>query len=299
MIWTPPVDKVLLKHFGQYSSILLRAKGGYKAVYKVSDDKKTEALKLIQIPPTSLVEENESLQKELMGRIKRELETLKKCACPELVKLGSLALVELKIDGQLYLAYSEEFLDGKNLWDLWRNDPTTPSEQELKILFGVLLRAIRKLWQNGYVHRDIKPSNIIKLNSRQRPFVLLDMGIAYSINDTALTADARCIPATLRYIAPEMIRPNFRENIDYRSDLYTAALSVYEYGAKAHPFAIDAEDAIQTMSRALNDEPKPFVQVRPDISAEFCQLIDQMLKKTPALRPANLNSLIRQMEESV
>jgi hypothetical protein len=74
---------------------------------------------------------------------------------------------------------------------------------------------------------------------------------------------------------------------------------VYEYGAKAHPFARDADDAIKTISRAINEEPKPLISVRPDISPEFCGLIDQMLKKMPALRPANLERLIRMMEASV
>jgi hypothetical protein len=35
---------------------------------------------------------------------------------------------------------------------------------------------------------------------------------------------------------------------------------------------------------------------RPDLSLEFCQTIDQMLKKKPALRPANLAALIQRME---
>ena len=35
---------------------------------------------------------------------------------------------------------------------------------------------------------------------------------------------------------------------------------------------------------------------RPDFSYEFCELIDQMLKKKPQLRPSDLGALIAAME---
>lgn len=288
-------------HFPQYHNITPIKSGGYKSVYRVETTSGIEALKIITLPVAANSPDDDALHQEIKGRVNRELEALQRCACPELVRLATFTLTEMTINNLPVLAYSEEYLAGKDLWEIWRNDPTQPSESELKILFGVLLRAIRQLWGSGYIHRDIKPANIIKLSDPQRPFVLLDLGIAFSINDTALTADSQRFPppATLRYIAPEMIRPNFRENLDYRSDLYTAALTVYEYGAKTHPIARDREDAMQTISRAINEEPKPLIIKRSDLSAEFCQLIDQMLKKIPALRPANLNLLISRMEAGI
>lgn len=52
---------------------------------------------------------------------------------------------------------------------------------------------------------------------------------------------------------------------------------------------------MQTISRALHQSPKPLKNTRPDLSPELCQIVDQMLKKKPALRPANLNTLIERL----
>jgi len=36
--------------------------------------------------------------------------------------------------------------------------------------------------------RDIKPKNVIRLDDANRPFVLLDLGIAFSVRETPLTS---------------------------------------------------------------------------------------------------------------
>ena len=79
----------------------------------------------------------------------------------------------------------------------------------------------------------------MKLNRSDRSYVLLDLGIAFSIVDTPLTFDPshRLPPGTYQYIAPEILQPNFRESLDFRSDVYAAALTVYEYAAGQHPLA--------------------------------------------------------------
>ena len=103
--------------------------------------------------------------------------------------------------------------------------------------------------------------------------------------------------ATYRYLAPEMMRPDFRERMDYRTDLYTSGMTVYEYAAGRHPLARDADDLMQTISRALRQPPTPLRRHRSDLPAEFCELVDGMLKKKPALRPANLGVVFRKLGE--
>jgi uncharacterized membrane protein YccC len=73
-------------------------------------------------------------------------------------------------------------------------------------------------------------------------------------------------------------------------------MTVFEYGAQQHPLAQNKDDMMRTISRALHQPAESLSKLRSDLSDDFCQLIDQMLKKKPALRPANLNLLIKRME---
>ena len=102
----------------------------------------------------------------------------------------------------------------------------------------------------------------MKTRNPARPFILLDLGIAFAVNETSLTyrPEERMPPATYRYLAPEMLHPGFRERIDYRTDLYTTGMTVYEYAAGKHPLAKDVDDLMETISRALRELPTPLRQ---------------------------------------
>lgn len=266
--------------------------GGFKTVYKASKGSELEVIKVVGIPKCDESNEGDRFREECIGRVQREVEILNRCSTPFLVKTASLPLTRHTIEGFDYVAYSEEYLPGSDLWSLLRIAPTHPDEAEVKLLMKCLLQAIKQLWSLKYVHRDIKPRNVMKLNHPQRPFVLIDLGIAFALLESGLTHNPAHVPATFRYMAPEMADPNFRHSLDYRADLYTTALTVFEYSTGQHPIARDSDDAIRTVSRAIRDPARPLQDLRPDFSLEFCSLIDQLLKKKPALRPANIDRLI-------
>lgn len=277
--------------------------GGFKAVYRTETGTAVEAFKLVHIPKLPQADLAEQFRQESLGRIKRELTVLQSCQGNELVKLGSIAPCEVEIGGQDFVAYSEEYLEGTDLRHVIQTNNaanTKPDEAELRQLTVALLKSIRELWAlpGRYIHRDIKPENVMRLGRADRRFVLLDLGIAFSVFDTPLTFDAqnRMPPGTFRYLAPEMLQPNFRETIDFRSDVYTAGLTIFEYATGQHPLARSRDDLLTTLSRIVREVPKPLGQFRPDLSEGLRAAVDRMIKKMPALRPNNLPALIRQME---
>jgi eukaryotic-like serine/threonine-protein kinase len=287
--------------FPSISNIDFVAAGGYKAVYKIMKGSTFEALKVIEVitTPGAPEEEKQRERTELRARISREVTVLGQLDIPELVKLGTIELCSVLIGGKEYLAYSEEFIQGSDLMKLINANGPRPEEKELSMLFVSLLKAIRALWQIGIIHRDIKPANIMKTANPSRPFILMDLGIAYAIDETGITNNTASIPATIKYIAPEMLFRGFRSTIDYRSDLYASALTIYEYAAFKHALARGAVDVGTTLYNALKKTPKSLKEYRKDLGGELCLLVDQMLKKKPALRPSNIDIIIRNLEAGI
>jgi len=268
------------------------AEGGFKAVYKAEISGSREALKIIFLPEE--VDQPEA-RAEIGARVTREIESLRALTSPYVVKLGSLSPRACQISGHEYLIYSEEFLDGPTLRDRIRLRHQ-PSFDECRALFRCLLQVIAELKINNLIHRDIKPGNIVELGSDERPFVVLDLGVAFKLYSTPITLNPEMPQGTLQYMAPEMFQPHSREMLDYRSDLYSAAVTVYEYAAGTHPIARQGEDDFTTMYRIVRVRPTPLAQRRHDLPASFCQMVDQMIRKKPALRPSNIEALLRQLE---
>jgi serine/threonine protein kinase len=267
--------------------------GGFKAVYKALIDQKTEALKVIFIPNE---EDQPEAHSEIQNRIKREIESLRVCDSPYLVKLGSLSPRNIELGENNYIIYSEEYLNGSTLKNRIR-EGYRPGLLECKTLSICLLEVIKELKRNNIVHRDIKPGNVICLGEEGRPFVVLDLGIAYKMNSTAITINPEMRQGTLPYMAPEIFGSRFRDTFDFRSDLYSAAVTIYEYATGIHPFARRGEDSHTTIYRILNSRPTPLSELRPDYPLQYCQIIDQLIRKTPALRPSNIEGVIKTIGE--
>lgn len=266
--------------------------GGFKVVYKALIKGRQEALKLVQIP----VDPNdEGIKEENQKRIFREIGILGKCESPYIVKLGSIRPKELSVDGQDYVVYSEELVEGESLRQLLKSG-YEPTFNELRNLANVLLSAVKELASRRVIHRDIKPNNIIKTGSKDRPYVLLDFGIAFQIGGSNLTRDTHCVPGTLYYIAPEMLDAGFRQSLDYRADLYAIGLTLYEYASGVNPYAKRDEAQFTTLYRIKTQNPEPLLNLCPDLPVEFCILVDNLMKKLPALRPANIDMLITKLE---
>jgi serine/threonine-protein kinase len=267
--------------------------GGFKAVYEAIIAGEKEALKVIFIPSEDIEQEAHA---EILSRVKREIESLRRCECSYLVQLGTLEPHSCEIQGHEYLVYSEELLEGTDLLERIHGG-NRPAFLECKALLSCLLKVIRELKAKEIIHRDIKPGNVMALEDSSRPFVVLDLGIAFKLHSTPITMNPDMRHGTLPYMAPEMFEPNFRELIDYRSDLYSAAVTIYEYASGVHPIARRGEDDVTTMYRIATRKPYPLASHRPDLPTSFCEIIDQLIRKKPMLRPSNLDELLEKVEE--
>ena len=293
-----PIDPTILAPaFPELSGFTYLSAGSYKTVYRVARrDGTSEVLKVIRLPVDGGTEEEVAIRRQELGRALREVNLLRDCPSPFVVKLGSVVPSIRELDGHDCVTYTEELLPGRELRELITRT-NLPDAAEIKRLLSCLVQGIRALWnQQHTVHRDIKPGNIFATGLPDRPYVLLDLGIAYTVLEPGLTARPDFVPATPRYLAPEMLDPNFRENLSFRADLYAAGVTAFEFATGGtHPLARTADDMVRTITRILHQEPRRLSIERPELPIPLTNLIDQLNKKNPALRPGNLNLILQQL----
>lgn len=267
--------------------------GGFKAVYRAEIQGRLEAVKVVYVPPEA--GEN-GRREEIVARVKREIDALGQCRTNRLVTLGSLALEPISIGGYDYLIYSEELLPGESLR---QRLGTRPGFQELRVLMRCLMEALQAIEQSGHIHRDIKPDNVMATGLPDRPFVVLDLGIAFKLHGTELTARNAGPPGTVIYMAPELFQPQYKDVLDIRSDIYSAGVTVFEYAAGEHPFHQSGESDYTTVYRILNQQPAKLAALRGDLPGPFSQLVDRCFKRRPALRYSNPAAVLRELEAMI
>jgi serine/threonine protein kinase len=272
--------------------------GSYKSVYIVATaTDRGEVLKIISLPQDQSTDEKKAFRQQELGRVVRETSILAGCSSPFLVRLGSIAPCIREVAGESCYAYTEEQLAGASLKAVIDRGGAKPGETEIKLLLRCLMLAIQSLWaEQKAVHRDIKPANVFSTGWPDRPYVLLDLGIAFKVTEPGLTVRPDHIPHTPLYLAPEMIDTNFRESLSYRADFYAAGITAFEFATGGiHPLAKSGENLGKTYYRILTQEPTLLATLRPDLPPPLCLLIDQLLKKKPALRPGNFALILSQL----
>lgn len=160
-------------------------------------------------------------------------------------------------DGQICLVM--EFIEGKTLNRVLAEDHPLPGTV---LGFGVeIVEALKAIHDAGLVHRDLKPSNIMVTDAGH--VKVMDFGVARVLESrrgmtgpdgetesTVTATDEGVRVGTLSYTSPEQLRG---ERGDYRSDLFSFGIVLYEAISGAHPFR--RETAYSTASAILHERP--------------------------------------------
>jgi serine/threonine protein kinase len=108
-----------------------------------------------------------------------------------------------------------------------------------------------------------------------------DLGLAHSANGSSGAPEDVMI--TPLYAAPEIITTQQASN-DPRSDIYSFGVMFYELACGTAPFTGNLEDILQSH---LYAEPRPLLEMNPDMDKELAVFIDSLLAKNPDDRPAD------------
>ena len=176
-----------------------------------------------------------------------------------------------KIDGTAFIAM--EFIEGRELKDYFDDNERFKLPEVARIM-GELLAALGHAHQNGITHRDIKPANIILL--KNGTVKVADFGIA-RIESSNLT-QAGAVLGTPAYMSPEQF---MGQTVDGRSDLFSAAVILYQFLTGDKPFS---GTLTTIMHKVLKEEPPAPSELNVQVPRQFDALMVQALAKRPEER---------------
>lgn len=204
------------------------------------------------------------------ARFEREMRLMQALEHPHIVPLLDFGVAQ----GYLYIVM--KLINGITLSRLMRKQHFSP-----KAAWNILkpLAAALTYGHEQYIlHRDIKPSNVLLEHGSWQVY-LMDFGLGKKPGfDTTLTATGVSI-GTPEYMSPEAA---LGEDIDYRTDIYSLAVMLYELLLGVLPF--DYEKPHLTALAHLNETPPHPCQLNPAFPAALAEVILRSLAKAPAER---------------
>lgn len=184
---------------------------------------------------------------------------------------------------------------GKSLTTLVQQHGPLKLPEVAAIAVGVA-KGLRHIALNATVHRDIKPSNIMV--DEMGEVRVLDLGLARSQHQSHTLTETGQVMGTVDFMSPEQAQDP--RNVDYRADMYSLGCTLYFLLTGRAPFQSDDNESIAAKLLAhIEKEVTPISAYRQDIPKPICQLIEQMLAKSPGERPTHYEQIISRFESHV
>lgn len=160
----------------------------------------------------------------------------------------------------------------------------------------------------SFIHRDIKPKNIMLVpQPGGSPQVrILDFGLAKKVKVFSLsgptdqdgmslvdiTKSEAMFIGTPEYMSPEQAFP---KPVDFRTDIYSLGLVLYEMAANFNPF--QGKDARSTRTRILEMQTPPLPQRTSNLPnyPELDRILRKCLSKQPELRYPSMSELLAEL----
>jgi serine/threonine protein kinase len=213
----------------------------------------------------------------LEERLRTEAWAANQVQHPALVTIHELGALPC---GSPYLVM--DYLEGESLLCLLRRGHLGPEGLDVMRQVAAGLAALHG---RGLVHRDVKPGNVMVVSDPERPgqrrAKVLDFGLVKRRGAAGLTSTGM-VMGTPSYMAPEQwLHPG---EVDDRADVYSLGVMLYELLAGQPPFR--APDTLEMMHQHLHQPPSPLHALSPALRPSLVTLVQRMLAKRPAERPA-------------
>lgn len=243
----------------------LLGKGGMGVVYKAHD-------RLLDEPVAIKVLRSELMSTpDLARRFRSEIKLARKVSHANVCRIH-----EYGEDGPLsYISMA--LIEGTDLRKVLRRHPEglPPDEAfEASIQASDGLQAIHQV---GIIHRDLKTPNIVR--DAAGVVRLMDFGIAKEADRNAGFTATGEVMGTPEYMSPEQCRG---ERLDFRSDVYSMGIVVYEMFTGRVPF--HGETVMSTLLQQLQEPPPLDGPAAERLPPALVPVLKKALAKQPADR---------------
>lgn len=252
-----------------------------------------------------------------VARFIDEVRTVGKLEHPNIVPIHD---VGVDADGSLFFVM--KYVDGETLASIISRLHEGDREYHKRYsfearldLFSGLLRALQYAHEQGMLHRDVKPENIMVGHFGE--VMLTDWGIARHVNHhpNSVTDNAKSVGdmprasgqtidgsiiGTIGYMSPEQASGH-SEEIDARSDLYSAFVVLYEL-LSTQAFAPRGDSLLKVITDAKERQAPQFLdpnfasRFQPAVPAELRHFLRRGLQPAKKDRFQSASDVLRDLE---
>jgi serine/threonine protein kinase len=256
-----------LRH--RYDVLGAAGHGSMGDVYKARDRETGETVALKILKPEIASDQ------AMMDRFKNELLFARKithknvCRVHEFNRIGGVAYTSM------------EFVEGDSLRSVINRFGGLPLRKGVDVALQIC-SGLKEAHAQGIVHRDLKPENVMM--DTQGNVKIMDFGIARSME--ALTRLTGSMVGTPAYMAPEQVAG---KPVDYRTDIYSLGLILYEVFTGAQAF--QADNSVAVALKQMRESPAPPREIEPAIPLPLERVILKCLEKEPTRRYQSIPEL--------
>ncbi|MCP4129442.1 MAG: diguanylate cyclase [bacterium] len=248
---------------------------GYKEEDK-GDIKKTVRIKILSIKNQSPPE---------IALFKQEYDIIKKAKIN-----GILEKYDILFSENTAALIYEDF-DGIPLERLIQNESI--SIKRFLTIAVEITKILIELHNANIIHHNIKPASIL-LNIDTGEIKLSDFGISSILtHEFQEIYDHEVISSVLPYISPEQ-SGRINRTVDYRTDLYSLGVTLYEMATNRVPFT--SKDPLEIIHSHIARKPYPPVKILSQFPAVLSDIIMKLLSKSVKERYQSAFGLLTDLE---
>jgi tetratricopeptide (TPR) repeat protein/predicted Ser/Thr protein kinase len=260
----------------RYEILQVLGQGGMGAVYKARDREvdRTVALKVIRPDLAG--------NSSIIDRFKQELVLSHQVTHKNVVRIYDIG----EADGVKFITM--EYIEGKDLRTLILEKKAFPQGEAVETMVQIC-RALEATHAVGVIHRDLKPQNIMR--DDQGRVVLMDFGLARTIDSTDGMTQTGAVVGTMEYMSPEQ---GLGKALDERSDLYAAGLIFYELLTGKMPYKADS--ALASLLKRTQERAVPVSQHDASIPRSLSNVVAKCLEPNVEHRYQKITDVLAELE---